>query len=108
MSTVSIPGGDTAVHWVVLALAVVVAYVLPKLTVVAPGAVAKLTPEIVTAVPPRAAPSRGLIPERRGIGAKLKRDELVAALASPRASTMTSTTPLPAGAVATIDVSDRI
>src|SRR5712692_8024444 len=61
-SMVPLPAGLVAVHWVVLVHCTLVAAAVPKLTVVAPTAVLKFMPPMVTCVPPVAGPLVGLRP----------------------------------------------
>src|SRR5205807_8275 len=76
----------------------------PKLTVGVPGV--KLVPEMVTTVPPAVVPEPGLTPLTVGPLRYVKVSAAVAELVPFGVVTVTSTFPVPAGAVALMDVSD--
>jgi hypothetical protein len=94
--TVPVPGGLVAVQVVLLLQLTVVAAVLPKATLVAPRAVSKLVPLIVTTVPPAAGPAGGLRPVTVGTPRKVKLSAGVSGLVWPSTVTRTLTVPLPA------------
>ncbi len=99
--TIPVPAGLVATICVALALTIV-AELAPKSTAVAP---ARLTPLIVTDVPPAAGPDAGLIPATLGALTTyvyLSAGEV--AEAPVAVTTVTSTVPVPAGAMATISV----
>ena len=67
-STTPLPAGLVAVQLVTEAQLTAVAAVAPNFTVLAPAAVAKLVPLMVTGVPPAAEPFGGMIPVTVGAG----------------------------------------
>jgi len=102
-TTPAIPAGDVAVIWVADATLTPVASTVPNLTALAP---VRLAPVMVTTVPPAVVPELGLTPLTAGGLRYEKTSAAVMELVPLGVVTVTSTVPVPAGAVAVMDVAE--
>ncbi len=102
-STVPVPAGEVAVIWVSEPTVKEVAGLGPKRTALAP---VKPVPVMVTDVPPAAGPEVGLMAVTDGPPVYVNRSPGLVALVPPGPVTVTCTTPVPAGEVAVICVSE--
>src|SRR5450830_673706 len=100
-STVPVPAGAVAVICVALTTVMPVAAVAPKVTAVVP---VKFVPLMVTLVPPVAGPEVGEILVTVGAATYVNWSAALVALVPPGVVILTSTVPVPAGAVAVICV----
>ena len=102
-TTPAIPAGEVAVIWVADTALTPVAPAVPNLTALTP---VRFVPVMVTTVPPAVVPEPGLTPLTVGPLRYVKVSAAVAELVPFGVVTVTSTFPVPAGAVALMDVSD--